>query len=96
MKLIATKKSDQNQAAMDPWTIVHLGTGVALGLLGAKLAPTLLAGLAYEAGEQAFESSSVGSKFFATSGPETMANSVVDMVVYMAGWWLGHSWRESA
>lgn len=95
MKLIATRKSEQNEAAIDPWTVVHIGAGLALGLLGAKGAPTLLVGLAYEVGEQAFERSSSGSKFFETSGPETPANAVVDMVVYMGAWWLGKKWRDS-
>lgn len=95
MRLVATKKSEQNQAAMDPWTIVHLGSGVALGLLGAKFLPTFAAGIAYEVGEQAFEGSSVGRQLFETSGPETFTNSVVDMVVYTLGWWIGSSWRNS-
>jgi len=95
MKLFAKTRSEQNDAAIDPWTVVHLGSGLALGLLGARFAPTFLAGLVYEVGEQAFERSSAGHEFFEVSGPETPANVVVDMVVYLGGWWLGHRWRQT-
>lgn len=53
MKLVASGKSEQNQAAMDPWTVVHLGFGVAAGMTNVPLSVALLAAVGYEIFEQA-------------------------------------------
>ena len=55
MRLLATRKSEQNQATVDPWTVVHLSAGLALGLVGASLRWSLAAAITYEVVEQAFE-----------------------------------------
>jgi hypothetical protein len=33
MRIVALKKSDQNHAVIDPWTVVHFSTGLAIGLM---------------------------------------------------------------
>ncbi len=92
---IARRKADQNKATVDPWTLVHLAAGLSAGL--AKLPPgwALLAAVAYEAGEQVFERTEFGQRFFAVSGPETFSNSVFDLAVFVAGQWLGRRWNET-
>lgn len=94
MKIVATRKEDQNEAAIDPWTAVHFSSGLAAGLMGWGLVPTVLAAVVYDVAEQAFERSDAGQKFFRTSGPETVANVVADAGVYLCGWWLGQRYNE--
>ncbi len=95
MKLLATRKSDQNQAVTDPWTVVHFGAGVALGLIEAPLLPVVLAAIGYELVEQQVERSEWGQRFFVTSGPESAANAVVDVVVLLGGYYLGRRYNQS-
>lgn len=95
MKLVATTKSEQNEAMIDPWTIVHIGAGLAAGLVGMKLAPAATLAIGYEFVEQAFERSETGQKAFKTSGPEHPANAVLDVVVYLGAWYLGTQWNKT-
>lgn len=95
MKFIATQKSDQNRKSIDPWTAVHLSTGLALGLMDIPLRWALSAAVAYELAEQVFERLEYGQKFFRTSGPEVVPNAIVDALVFAAGHWLGQKWNET-
>lgn len=95
MKWIATRKSEQNQAAIDPWTAVHLGAGLALGLMSVPLRRALPAAIAYEVAEQFLERKPWGRKLFHTSGPEVLSNAVVDVVVFAAGHWLAERWNAT-
>lgn len=94
MKLIATSKSDQNIAAVDPWTAVHFGGGVALGLVGAPLPLVVLGAVAYEVAEQIAERNKSAQSFFGTSGPERPVNAVVDVAVLLGGWWLARRYNK--
>ena len=94
MKLIATKKSEQNRAALDPWTAVHLAAGLALGLMSVPLRHALGASVAYEVAEQVFERHDSGQSFFKTSGPEGLFNAAVDVAVFALGHRLGRMWNE--
>jgi hypothetical protein len=93
--LIATRKADQNRAAIDPWTAVHFGSGLALGLVNAPAGATAMLGIGYEIAEQVFEDSDFGQRFFNISGPETLGNVFVDLAVYGVGWYLGRRWNET-
>lgn len=93
--LIARRKADQNRAAIDPWTGVHAGAGLAAGLMGAPFWPSMAAAVAYEIVEQYVERTGVGQRFFKTSGPENTANVIVDLIVFGAGHWAGQKWNES-
>lgn len=95
MKLIALHKSEQNGAAIDPWTVVHFGVGLGFGLVGFPFWWSMLAASAYEVFEQALERADVGKKFFKTSGPEDWPNIVVDLGIFAVGHWLGTRWNES-
>ena len=94
MKLLATSKADQNVAVLDPWTVVHLGAGLAAGLLGFRFVPTMAAATAYELAEQVAERTDTGRELFKTSGPETPANIAADMIVIGLGWWLGERYNR--
>ena len=39
MNLVARRKSEQNKAVLDPWTVVHLAVGLAAGLMSFRFAP---------------------------------------------------------
>ena len=93
MKLIATRKADQNQTAVDPWTVVHFATGLALGLMSLPLRRSLVAAVAYELAEQVLERQPWGRALFVTSGPEILANAVVDTAVFALGHGLGKRWN---
>ncbi len=94
MKLLATKKRDQNRALLDPWTLVHFSTGLAMGLVRAPFRVSLPAAVAYELLEQYAERRRIGREIFDISGPETVPNSLVDVAIFAAGQWLGRAWTE--
>ena len=95
MILVATRKSEQNRAMLDPWTVVHLGAGLAAGLMGFAFVPVMLAAAGYEVAEQIAESTDAGRRMFKTSGPEQPANVAADLVVLGVGWWLGQRYNRS-
>lgn len=95
MNLIATRKADQNAAAIDPWTVVHLSTGLALGLMNVPIRWAFGAALAYELAEQWFERLDWGQEVFATSGPESLPNATVDSLAFLAGHRLGQTWNRT-
>ncbi|MEN8375520.1 MAG: hypothetical protein ABFS34_08735 [Gemmatimonadota bacterium] len=95
MKLLATRKTDQNRAVIDPWTLVHFSAGLAAGLVRIPLRWTLPAAIAYELFEQYLERKKVGQEMFETSGPESIRNAVVDIAVLAAGQRLGEIWNET-
>lgn len=94
MKVLAVRKRDQNDAALDPWTAVHFGAGMAMGLLGVRFGPAIALALGYEIAEQVAERNEWGSRFFKTSGPESAANVVCDTAIYAVAWWLGRRYNE--
>lgn len=94
MKLIATAKEEQNRAVADPWTVVHFGAGLALGLVNAPLKAALGAAIAYEVLEQYLERSDEGKEFFDTAGPEVIPNALLDLVAFAAGHQLGRAWNR--
>jgi hypothetical protein len=93
-KLIATKRSEQNQTVLDPWTVVHFGTGLAAGLVGLRMETTVGLGIAYEVGEQVFQRSDGGKTLFNISGPEPVENAIADILVLAAGHYLGNKWNR--
>ena len=95
MQILATRKSQQNRAVIDPWTAVHFSTGLALGLMDAPVEPTLTAAVAYELAEQVIERQAWGKDFFKTNHPETVWNAVMDVAMFAAGHWLGRAWNRS-
>lgn len=95
MKLLATRKAHQNRAALDPWTVVHFGTGLALGLIDIPARHALGLSVAYEVAEQYIEREDWGQEFFETSRPESLANAAVDVAVFGLGLWLGRRWNRT-
>jgi hypothetical protein len=95
MKILATKKREQNRAVIDPWTVVHFGVGLALGLVNAPLRGSLAAAAAYEVVEQFFERHEVGKELFDTRGPEAFPNAIIDLAVLVVGHRLGQMWNDT-
>ena len=95
MKVIATKKPEQNRVAVDPWTAVHLSAGLVLGLMEVPRRWAFAASLTYELAEQVFERREWGKEFFKTSGPETLPNAVMDTTALLVGHWLGRRWNRT-
>lgn len=95
MKIIATEKSEQNSAVVDPWTLVHFASGLALGLMNAPLKVWLPVATAYEVIEHYLEKTEVGKEVFDTSGPEATPNAILDLVVFAAGHQLGRLWNRT-
>jgi len=94
VKLVATEKPEQNRAVIDPWTLVHFASGLALGLVNAPLRWWLPVAVAYEVVEQIVERSDAGKEFFDTAGPEIVPNALLDLAVFAAGHQLGKTWNE--
>lgn len=95
MRLVATRKEHQNRAAVDPWTLVHFASGLALGLMEVPRAQAVAAAVAYEVIEQLLERHEVGQALFETSGPEKTANAVVDVAVLALGHHMGRRWNRT-
>jgi len=95
MKLIATNKSEQNVAAIDPWTLVHLSMGLASGLTELPFRSVMGAAIAYEIVEQWGQRTKFGQRLFRVSGPESPSNVVMDIVTFAGGYWLGQRWNRS-
>lgn len=95
MKLVARHKEEQNEAAFDPWTVVHFAAGLALGLMDVPARSAMTAAVAYEMVEQIFERSEPGLRFFHTHGPERLPNALVDLGVFAAGHALGDAWNRT-
>jgi hypothetical protein len=93
--IVALRKSDQNKAMLDPWTVVHLGAGLAAGLV--QMSPWLALGgaIAYEFAEQQLERTDFGGKLFKTSGPESLGNAVVDVGVFALGYYLAQRYNRT-
>ncbi len=94
MKILATRKDQQNRAVFDPWTVVHFGAGLALGLMEVPLAWALSLATAYEVAEQAVERQDWGRELFNASGPEIPGNAVADLAVFAVGHGLGKAWNR--
>lgn len=92
--LVAWRKSDQNEAFIDPWTAVHFGAGLAAGLTETPWWIAMGGAVAYEVFEQYAERTEVGAKFFKTSGPESLGNAVVDVAIYGVGVYLGRRYNR--
>jgi hypothetical protein len=95
MKLVATKKGEQNRAIVDPWTVVHFATGLAAGLVDMPRGWALSAAAAYELVEQYAERQDWGQDLFETSRAECIPNAVVDLAVFAAGHYLGELWNST-
>jgi hypothetical protein len=95
MKIIATEKAHQNRAVVDPWTVVHFASGLALGLVSAPLRWWLPVAVAYEVAEQYVERSELGQQILETKGPEKLPNAMLDVVVFAAGHQLGRLWNRT-
>ncbi|HUO87289.1 MAG TPA: hypothetical protein VM617_07845, partial [Thermoanaerobaculia bacterium] len=94
MRWLARRKAEQNQAAVDPWTVVHFASGLAAGLVGMPLTRALGLAVAYEGVEQVLERSSAGQDLLETSGPESLPNLLVDLAVFAVGHQLGRRWNR--
>ena len=95
MKLIATRKSEQNEALADPWTLVHAGVGLAVGLMGFGLGAALVGAIAYELLEGPLERAEFGKSLFNVSKPEVLGNQVVDVGVFMLAVSAGRAWNKT-
>jgi hypothetical protein len=95
VKIVATSKAEQNEALIDPWTVVHVGFGLAAGLMGLNFYWSMAGATAYELIEPHLERTEAGQKFFNTSGPEHIGNAITDLGVFALGWYLGDKWNET-
>lgn len=95
MKLIATKKGEQNRSVLDPWTVVHFAAGLAAGLVRFPRDWAIASAVAYELAEQYAERREWGQEFFETRRPESVPNAVIDVAVFMIGHRLGEAWNDT-
>lgn len=95
MRIVATRKKHQNQAVLDPWTVVHFAAGLAAGLVSLPRSHSLGLAVGYEFLEQWLERRELGQEIFEAAGPEVVPNAVMDVAVFAAGHYLGTRWNES-
>mgnify|MGYP003133184904 CR=1 FL=1 len=92
--ILAKSKQDQNRALIDPWTLVHAGTGLAVGLMGFSMSAALLGAVAYEVLERPLEKLDFGKNLFSVRKPESAKNQVFDVAVFVLGAAAGRAWIE--
>ena len=95
MVLIATTKSEQNEALVDPWTLVHAAVGLAVGLMGFSAPAAIGGAIAYEFLEKPLARAEFGKNLFNVSKPETLGNQVVDVFAFTLGHAAGAAWNQS-
>ena len=95
MIIVATKKSEQNLALLDPWSAVHFGTGLAVGLMGISTGAAIAGAVLYELAERPFEAAGFGKTIFNVSKPETTGNAVADVLIFALGLRAGQKWNRS-
>jgi hypothetical protein len=95
IKLLATRKSEQNRAVVDPWSAVHLTSGLAMGLMAIPFDRSFGAAVGYELVEQFAERNEWGQEFFETSHPESLPNALFDLAIFAVGHWLGSRWNRT-
>jgi hypothetical protein len=95
MNLVATTKSQQSTALIDPWTVVHAGTGLGAGLLGIHMGVAIAGAVAYEFLEHRVQTNAQGLNFFNVSRPESLGNQIVDVLVFAGGVYLGHKYNQT-
>jgi hypothetical protein len=95
MKFLAARKAEQNLAAVDPWTAVHVAAGLAAGLMEIPLRWAFAASVAYEIVEQVAERRAWGQRLFEVHAPESGPNVVVDLIALVAGHRLGQLWNRT-
>jgi len=84
MRLVATARSHQHEGATDPWTAVHLGSGLAMGLTGSSATLAALAALGYQLLEQrALRDEGLGTAV------QQLTNAAIDVMAFMGGWAVG-------
>jgi len=93
--LIATTKSDQNEALIDPWSLVHFAAGLAAGLMGFGTGAAITGAVAYELLEAPLERAEFGKNLFNISKPETRGNQLVDVGIFALGHAAGAAWNRS-
>jgi hypothetical protein len=93
--IVARRKSDQNYAAVDPWTAVHASAGLAAGLVNAPFWPAMIAAVGYEVFEHYAETQPWGQRLFKTSGAENYGNMLVDLLAFAVGHAAGAAWNRT-
>lgn len=91
--LIAWTEETQNEAMLDPWSLVHGAAGLAAGLLGLPIWASVAAATVYEVVEGQFERTPRGQAFFHTAGPESLSNQVADVALFAVGAWAGRRYK---
>ncbi len=94
MRILALRKSEQNRAMLDPWTVVHFATGLATGLMKLPFRTSIAAAAAYELVEQYVERQPWGRDLFETEHHESLPNALVDVVVFALGHGVGRAWND--
>lgn len=95
MKILATNKSEEDKALIDPWTAVHAGVGLAAGLLGLNFFWSMAGAAAYEVVEHHVQKNKLGHQIFGTHEPEVLGNAITDVGIFGIGWWLGDKWNKT-
>lgn len=92
MKLVATSKRDLDSAVIDPWSAVHLGSGLATGLVGVSPKQALIISLGYDLVFSFIFQRKTG--LLHTTGEEIVWNKAADVAAFMLGNYLGRRWLE--
>ena len=94
MRLVATRQDHLRDAVIDPWAVVHLGSGLALGLVNVTAPHALVAAVGYQLLERLAAPQSRQSSLSDPVSAAEAVNIAVDMVVFMGGWYAGRRFNE--
>lgn len=88
MKIVARDKSETGVAAIDPWSLVNVGSGITAGMYNLTLPQMIIAAIATEA-----ITSIIASEY--EKEPESAVNKVFDVLSFVVGWKLGTNWNKT-
>jgi len=88
MQVLARASKDNGVATIDPWTVVHFGSGLAIGLSGLSI-PQTLAAITLSGIAKRLVSEDLNIQ------EESAANKIVDIFAIAAGFYVGRSWQDN-
>lgn len=87
MKILASERGDTGKAAIDPWSAVAFGSGLAVGLHDLTVTQVILIAAVSKMASTAIIDS--------CEDKETIENKAFDAIAFIVGWKLGQIWNNT-
>ena len=88
MKAIASTRADNGSAVIDPWSAVHFGSGLAVGLASLSFTQTIAIMVLSELSKRL-----VVERIHKEE--EEIHNQISDALLFVVGWKAGRMWNDT-